>query len=540
MNGCVAEVDPVGSSQDELRAGIKWEAHPKLPWTFREAWGTDSQKYKTDYVHNRGKYAIDITLDACDFGHAENSVYAWTLTQADGTSAPVTVESTHCRASYGRLDEPRCRLASNLVRARDEYENPEEPMPQLAVDSDDPPPTPRPRDWNIDSTFPTALLPAHSDWASFVDAPSRESLPAICYAGESRPAVTVPSAGKYEVRLDVYTQDRQLLGRHRDELEVTDVTVVSLGDSYGSGEGVPDDQKTGWTDKPIATGTWYRAYWDEPCHRSSRSAHSRFAKYLEERDPHSVVTYLSFACAGASLDDGGYVPQDLEDDPDRKHSQIEDAVLAVCEGADECKPVDYTLVSFGGNDVGFNRIAPACAFSYVPWEWNECHDALDKDKPESERRHNIALAALPDNYDHFSSLIESGLRPGQVLHSGYPQYLFAPEGKECDNDELFGDAGKWENAEVGRASAALNRAIQLNSIRHGWSYVDVADEFRGHEYCTSDPLLRAVSSSLFGQGDTDGTLHPNGAGYQVYTNQFKKAYHGARWIPADIMMTFLN
>lgn len=94
--------------------------------------------------------------------------------------------------------------------------------------------------------------------------------------------------------------------------------ILGFGDSYSSGEGSPDYPTT-WKgdvkhsppegnvgriwdfDKYVARG----AYWhSNRCDRSFYSWESQVALLLAKRDPHSIVSFVHLACAGAEVVDG--------------------------------------------------------------------------------------------------------------------------------------------------------------------------------------------------------------------------------------------
>jgi hypothetical protein len=133
--------------------------------------------------------------------------------------------------------------------------------------------------------------------------------------------------------------------------DVRNVLVVSLGDSYASGEGNPRN-----------VGAWLRRggtidpYWDDDaCNRSARGAPAQAALELERRSPYTSVTLVYVACSGATVDSGILGAQT---GAGQGSSQIEQAAAIV--GA---HPVDLVLLSVGGNDVGFTSILQTCALN---------------------------------------------------------------------------------------------------------------------------------------------------------------------------------
>ena len=196
------------------------------------------------------------------------------------------------------------------------------------------------------------------------------------------------------------------------DIRVRDLFVLSLGDSFASGEGNPDRpvRFTGSRQAeygelpsglrlaglPARAGRWnkvgdqaYRAadaaWLSRACHRSLYSHHLRAALDLAIEDPHRAVTFASFACAGAEIGKGlfhrfkgtTWTPNPPE------LSQLSAAAKAQCgndapqptnfpnafemKGAlpelsnvslvqcprNKARPIDLLFVSIGGNDIGF-------------------------------------------------------------------------------------------------------------------------------------------------------------------------------------------
>ena len=191
---------------------------------------------------------------------------------------------------------------------------------------------------------------------------------------------TFPSEGAYQVSLTV-TSSTGETAVHTRELTVQDWLIVSLGDSYASGQGVPDIQvgfQPGYwvtasgrsgqgcfmdragtlpriVDPPNGTqesgsrclalstpGAPLAATWqDTSCNRSSHAGPVQAAIMLEKGDPRTSVTLLHLACSG------GRIP-DLA-------GQIEAANMLIGD-----REVDAVLISIGGNDARFSDIIRIC------------------------------------------------------------------------------------------------------------------------------------------------------------------------------------
>jgi len=190
-----------------------------------------------------------------------------------------------------------------------------------------------------------------------------------------------PGEGTYQVTLTVASQDGQTAS-HSQELVVQDWLIVSLGDSFASGQGSPDIPifyeagnwlaRRGFTeegcfmdergflpgivdppggtkqsgarcfalralDSPLET-TWQ----DEPCRRSARAGPAQAALLLENDDPRTSVTLVHLACARGTI-------SDLRGQIDAANSLIAD------------REIDALLISIGGNDAGFRNIVQMCA-----------------------------------------------------------------------------------------------------------------------------------------------------------------------------------
>jgi len=199
-------------------------------------------------------------------------------------------------------------------------------------------------------------------------------------------------------------------------ITVTDLFVIGMGDSFGSGEGNPDvpvefsreraasygrfGRALELTGYPARTGTWRfigdaafnerNAGWlDQACHRSLYAHQLRVALQLAIEDPHRAVTFVGLACSGAEVTKGLFHrykgnewvpnPPDLSqvsaaaqaqcgtraapamDYPEAYHmrGRIPELqgglVLRKCP-EQHARKIDLILLSIGGNDIGFSRL----------------------------------------------------------------------------------------------------------------------------------------------------------------------------------------
>lgn len=99
--------------------------------------------------------------------------------------------------------------------------------------------------------------------------------------------------------------------------------ILGLGDSYGSGEGSPDKPTKWRTDVPTSewpisshglkeVNGWVESeaeWYSDRCNRSYFSAQSLSSLKFAADNPHSVVSFVHLACAGAGVVDGILAPQ---------------------------------------------------------------------------------------------------------------------------------------------------------------------------------------------------------------------------------------
>ena len=339
-------------------------------------------------------------------------------------------------------------------------------------------------------------------------------------------------------------------------VRVKDLLIVSMGDSYGSGEGNPE--------KPLVQGNTFfpsiatPALWeDRRCHRSSKAGPAQAALAIERSDPHTSVTFISFACSGATIDARSfadtsifdpYTPNDWNKDrgsgilgsytgaeppdqnnlTDRVPSQIDQLKDAVGS-----RHIDALLMSGGGNDAGFGNIATVCVM------YGDCpnHDVLgafDEGPRSLNDRFFQDLANLRTSYDKLATALAdpaNGLDIAKTYITEYVDSTRNDHGDVCDAmlDDVIGwplyidkNEATWAGDTV---VANLDLTVKAAAARHGWTYVDgISDLFKTHGYCAQNSFIRRASDSAVIEGplsakDTKGTLHPNAAGQTMYAQR---------------------
>ena len=368
-------------------------------------------------------------------------------------------------------------------------------------------------------------------------------------SSDCRLAVSSISTGRYELGLTIVTADgRQVTVKENADLE--DHLIVSIGDSIGSGEGNPVVRRTKSHGAFWADGAAGEA---RACHRSTAAGSSVAAQRIERVDHHSSVTFLHLACSGASIgtgngDHGGLLHWYTGIEPESESEsrwlppQVEQLANLVCDG--DCKRnrdrrIDALVISAGANDAGFGDVVSGCITTI------DCRVKATRD----DFYRNLAL--LPWRYEELATALEQ-FRIRRVFITEYPDPTTNEEGKPdemvCSGEKTNVVKQILENAVAGlpvwwnvfrvcgissnearwarnTVVAKLNEAVRKAADKHGWTYVGgIANQFVGHGYpADRDRFVVRLVESAMRQGTVHGMLHPNGAGHDVYATRITRA-----------------
>jgi lysophospholipase L1-like esterase len=380
--------------------------------------------------------------------------------------------------------------------------------------------------------------------------------------GTSCSHVQLFGQGSFDVTLRIRKGTQ--LAEYKQKVVVKDHLIVSLGDSYGAGEGAPD----------VAMAGSQPARWaNERCHRSFNSPSARAALALEEADPHSSVTYLSLACSGATISREtykGFAPTDafvkagtcgslfpcerygsgflggyvgIQEPPlpweswDYLPPQVEQLKALVGN-----RPIDALIISGGGNDIGFADILKYCVTQPL-----ECHatTGLFPPGPKLHAEVDPLLGALPGRYDALAArLAQLGVNVRNTYLMEYPDFTRDDSGVVCDkvlgtaSEQFLGYVSRAELQHLqGYVQTPLQDMMRAAAARHGWSYVSgISARFAGqdgswvgHGMCASpwNRWMNTVDDAVVIQGPnaltTTGKAHPNSRGYQVMAEQLLRS-----------------
>ena len=368
--------------------------------------------------------------------------------------------------------------------------------------------------------------------------------------------LTFKAQGTYPVTMEVSdATGKKLLSKARD-VRVRDLLIVVLGDSMSSGEGSPD--------KEITNGQ--KARWVDPqCHRSRWAPGALAAKAIEDMDPTTSVTFLSFACSGATIDkDWALEPSKLDAYEKADGAMKGSGILGPYLGIESPSPsgmswdmpkykaeggkgvpaqivqlkfalagrkIDSVVMSAGLNDAGFSRMMATCII------YKECPSEVigytGKELPLAKRFANDA-AAIPASYERLGKELNPLTKRTLVFE--YPNPVTGDDGKTCEfvladvkyPFAITRDESNW--IQTG-AEPLLHGALRSGAQRAGFEYVGgVWNAYKGHGYCASaaNRWLRRAEESVVVQGpskttETNGTTHPNPAGYTALSKFIVKA-----------------
>jgi hypothetical protein len=415
--------------------------------------------------------------------------------------------------------------------------------------------TPAAFTWRMEDRFGSsradfAPVPVVTPTAEYIHAPQRlvhfdacpasgQSAPGASYVWRIDGAAPVEAGCRYDYTFAA-------LGTHRVELTVMtggaaavtgqtivlrDHLIVSLGDSYASGEGVPDVEgeyaisfppcraagtlsfRTPCVEQVVRPVQWSNAV----CHRSSWAGPAQAALAIERADPHSTVTFISLACAGASIDGGLLGPHRGQTPQVDALARLLCPPAAACSGADQQRRIDALVISIGGNDLMFSEIITYCATSI--FGCTGVHQSGQSPLTAAQQ----TLAAIGTRYVALFRAINERLSVTQVYLTENADATVGVDGEYCAIGG-FPYGLRISSADVAwlqqNLLTKLNNTERAVSRTLGWVFIDgIANRFHGHGYCAADGWFVTYPESWRRQGDDEGTMHPNRQGHLIYAQR---------------------
>jgi len=251
------------------------------------------------------------------------------------------------------------------------------------------------------------------------------------------------------------------------DIEPKDIFIMVMGDSVGSGEGNPHlSLRAGAGDND--TVRYPAIWWDTHCHRSLLSGPAQAAVVYAERHPRQSVTFVSYACSGAEINDGVLTtyqgretvnqikqllkdygqegnqiaalkgPNDTLKPAEHKlRSQIDRAAEVLCplgEAACVKKQPDILIVAVGGNDIGFGEIGRTLLLSDPGPNVGEWRKKQQGDITPYFKK-------LSEDYSALAPVVRERIAPKSVLLMEYIDPSMYGQDKFCGRERTsFGKA----------------------------------------------------------------------------------------------------
>jgi hypothetical protein len=368
----------------------------------------------------------------------------------------------------------------------------------------------------------------------------RETAPSRC--GRLVPIAT--SLGPQELSVRIDAGDGRPPEERRLAIEIKDLKIVALGDSFGSGEGNPhvtfERGVEGNASFPLRMAEW----WDHRCHRSLIAASAQTAIMLAQARRDTSVTYVSFACSGGTIREGligGYdgvetakqagdrlrlqggagnsIPH-YRRDPLPVQIERAEALLCLNAGERPClsrRQPDAVVVTTGGNELDFGPKVRNCALRRCRF---------------TEAQMAPAFAALRADFAALHPRL-SALQARHVFLMTYPNMVRQEDGRRYCGDrpfdgrpEFVSPLAAFMSFGIARAESRsaerfvldpLNALIVGEAAQRGWHAVQGFTLKRG--YCARPSWFHTVSQASAKQGEIgeegpDGkfaSLYPSGA-----------------------------
>ncbi|CAD5231796.1 unnamed protein product [Bursaphelenchus xylophilus] len=256
---------------------------------------------------------------------------------------------------------------------------------------------------------------------------------------------------------------------------VRDFWMVSIGDSFSSGEGNPHQN--------VRKKLWL----SRRCHSSRNSfAYKLYQKYKRMISDDVAVHFTFLPCSGALIEDG----------PFSLFYQIE-AITNITMMLN--KTPDLLLMTAGGNDIGYSDMLQRLLSGLHPVPDN----------------FSLRLLYLSEQFDQLNKLIK-GLSPSNVI---IPHYFDFTTNEKGLVDASCSDFDKVSLKYLKRAQKVilrnLNNLIERKTQNFGWISVDLDQIFKKHGICSRQPLIRTLQESYRLQGDYGGSFHPTERAHQL-------------------------
>lgn len=304
------------------------------------------------------------------------------------------------------------------------------------------------------------------------------------------------------------------------------VIVVSLGDSYSSGEGIPAfyGQEKPWEQRV------YDADWLAHRSRKSWPALLEFAGISGTLRDYNVREYNSASCkwyfGAASGAETRHISKSTQEKKTSKRVSLFKTMKTTYQLPKQIDifnqvsdDVDYVTMTIGGNDVGFADIITTCATGSTYLHFGSGKLKLEKQLDSIWAGFDTTAANIKGVYKD----VEAAAGPqAEILVAGYPK-LLDKEGKgflisEKEATLVNQNVTKFNNRIAGIVDACRSEGMAIH-------FVDVEAEFDkdgGHQAYSDDAWINSIILTKQDQ-DLEQTgivsaysIHPNEEGAKAY------------------------
>ena len=310
-----------------------------------------------------------------------------------------------------------------------------------------------------------------------------------------------------------------------------ELVVVSLGDSYQSGEGagssyddighyIANAYENGSnfpeaiggqedTLSPDLTG-------GDGCHRALQNYPKQVSDWLRED---YMVRLVDVTCSGAKIEPGGKPPivGDLATGDVDGDSQITEAIDKLATEGIERTDVDVVTVGMGGNDAKFSSLVTACiaptlirgilnAYDRTPWLVNQAAKLLTCERIDEHFMHvGDAMDGLADKERFAQRELRNAFPNADIFQVDYPGILPDPDSAPSWCGGIGADDIAYADAMAGRITDIISTTVaEKGQIDAGldryYAPVEVSKAFGANALCPADPadaLTNGIDRATF-------------------------------------------
>jgi hypothetical protein len=344
----------------------------------------------------------------------------------------------------------------------------------------------------------------------------------------ANPIVDLPQ-GQFNVQLVASASGQTITSSQT--INVRDILVVGLGDSYGSGEGNPHSpQQYDWLGYTTRGAVWasspdaQESTYSRMAHRSAYSPIAQAALQLENSDPKTSVTFVFLDHTGATINVGllGDQPSGDPGAPGSTPPQVDRLKQIIGD-----RKIDELAITVGGNDLGFAKVLADLIAADPDVDGSGYRTKFDN--IINTARDNI-LQLGSTWYPALAARLNQDFQIGQTYLMDYPDLTRDSTGdfaqKVLDDVLPFLEVDHWELANAYPQLLPSFMSTMKEACRQfGWTFVDgIHEAFHTHGY---GDWLRTATESAILQGplghrdpaseqvarlQTTGTMHPMSGG----------------------------